>query len=109
MLCARSLKLSSASLQIRLSRVPVLIVHRSAPIGKSLCWAMGDFDVFSKVAVDSAKEAGSVILAAFNRTKNVELKGAVDLVTETDKMCEEIVLNNIKTAFPQHKFIGTAC
>lgn len=32
--------------------------------------------------------------------------GAVDLVTETDKHCEEIILSAIQNAFPDHKFIG---
>ena len=30
----------------------------------------------------------------------------MDLVTETDKQCEELVLNAIRTAFPTHEFIG---
>jgi fructose-1,6-bisphosphatase/inositol monophosphatase family enzyme len=32
--------------------------------------------------------------------------GAVDLVTETDKKCEELVLGTIHKTFPDHKFIG---
>lgn len=30
----------------------------------------------------------------------------MDLVTETDKKCEEIVFSSIREAFPDHKFIG---
>ncbi len=32
--------------------------------------------------------------------------GIVDLVTETDKKCEEIIFSSIRDAFPDHKFIG---
>ncbi len=32
--------------------------------------------------------------------------GVVDLVTETDKKCEEVVLGTIHKTFPDHKFIG---
>jgi hypothetical protein len=32
--------------------------------------------------------------------------GDADLVTETDKKCEELVLSRIRAAFPDHKFIG---
>ena len=32
--------------------------------------------------------------------------GAVDLVTETDKKCEELVLGTIRKNFPDHNFIG---
>ena len=34
------------------------------------------------------------------------MAGAVDLVTETDKKCEELVLGTIHRSFPDHKFIG---
>jgi len=34
------------------------------------------------------------------------MQGVVDLVTETDKKCEEIVLSTIQDAFPDHHFIG---
>jgi fructose-1,6-bisphosphatase/inositol monophosphatase family enzyme len=34
------------------------------------------------------------------------LPGAVDLVTKTDKECEDIVFSTIQNAFPDHKFIG---
>ena len=32
--------------------------------------------------------------------------GDTDLVTETDKRCEALVLERIRQAFPDHKFIG---
>lgn len=32
--------------------------------------------------------------------------GDADLVTETDKACEALVLGRIRAAFPDHKFIG---
>jgi hypothetical protein len=36
----------------------------------------------------------------------INAQGVVDLVTETDKKCEEIVFSSIREAFPDHKFIG---
>ena len=76
--------------------------------------------------------AGAAIKEAFYKEKNVEhkgvlpnvpcspyvsgsscpalclccLPGAVDLVTETDKHCEAVILSKIQSAFPDHKFIG---
>ncbi|KAG5374530.1 hypothetical protein IGI04_042144, partial [Brassica rapa subsp. trilocularis] len=47
-----------------------------------------------------------VIRKGFYETKHVEHKGQVDLVTETDKKCEELVFNHLKQLFPNHKFIG---
>ncbi|XP_020591976.1 inositol monophosphatase 3-like [Phalaenopsis equestris] len=61
---------------------------------------------FLDVAVDAAKNAGEVIRRGFYQTKHVEHKGLVDLVTETDKECEELIFSHIKKHFPTHKFIG---
>ncbi|KAG0497143.1 hypothetical protein HPP92_001834 [Vanilla planifolia] len=58
------------------------------------------------VAVDAAKNAGEVIRHGFYQTKHVEHKGQVDLVTETDKACEELIFTHLKKHFPSHKFIG---
>ncbi|XP_076931918.1 inositol-phosphate phosphatase-like [Bidens hawaiensis] len=61
---------------------------------------------FLTVAIDAAKKAGEVIRNAFYQTKHVENKGSVDLVTETDKACEDIIFNHLKQHFPRHKFVG---
>ncbi|XP_057537698.1 inositol monophosphatase isoform X2 [Amaranthus tricolor] len=61
---------------------------------------------FLATAVDAAKKAGEVIRKGFYQTKNVEHKGQVDLVTETDKACEDLVFNHLKQHYPDHKFIG---
>nr|O49071.1 RecName: Full=Inositol monophosphatase; Short=IMP; Short=IMPase; AltName: Full=Inositol-1(or 4)-monophosphatase [Mesembryanthemum crystallinum]AAB92418.1 inositol monophosphatase [Mesembryanthemum crystallinum] len=61
---------------------------------------------FLATAVDAAKRAGEVIRKGFYVKKNVEHKGQVDLVTETDKSCEDIIFNCLKQQYPNHKFIG---
>ncbi|BDA46202.1 Inositol monophosphatase 2 [Coccomyxa sp. Obi] len=63
-------------------------------------------DEYLRVALLAAKKAGAVIKENFHKEKLVEHKGTVDLVTETDKNCEEIVFSSIQDAFPEHKFIG---
>ncbi|XP_042392781.1 inositol monophosphatase 3-like [Zingiber officinale] len=63
-------------------------------------------DGFLAVAVDAAKSAGEIIRQGFYQTKHVEHKGQVDLVTETDKACEELIFNYLKKHYPCHKFIG---
>ncbi|XXG44823.1 hypothetical protein AAC387_Pa02g0072 [Persea americana] len=70
---------------------------------------MGENDLLAEylaVAVEAAKSAGEVIQKGFYQTKNVEHKGLVDLVTETDKACEELIFNHLKQKYPEHKFIG---
>ncbi|PSC69083.1 Inositol monophosphatase 3 [Micractinium conductrix] len=62
---------------------------------------------YLQVALDAAREAGAVIAAAWNAPKQVDTKaGDADLVTETDKKCEALILERISAAFPAHKFIG---
>ncbi|CAN0890856.1 Stromal 70 kDa heat shock-related protein, chloroplastic [Linum grandiflorum] len=64
------------------------------------------FKEFLETAVDAAKKAGEVIRKGFYQTKQVEHKGTVDLVTETDKACEDLVFNLLKEKYPTHMFIG---
>ncbi|XP_044497521.1 inositol-phosphate phosphatase [Mangifera indica] len=61
---------------------------------------------FLDTAVVAAKKAGEIIREGFYKTKHVEHKGQVDLVTETDKACEDLIFNHLKENFPTHKFIG---
>ncbi|GAB2301002.1 Mitochondrial inner membrane peptidase complex subunit [Dionaea muscipula] len=61
---------------------------------------------FLNCAIDAAKKAGEIIQKGFYQTKQVEHKGMVDLVTETDKACEDLVFNHLKQRYPDHKFIG---
>ncbi|XP_022967030.1 inositol-phosphate phosphatase-like [Cucurbita maxima] len=61
---------------------------------------------FLGTAVDAAKKAGEVIRKGFYQTKHIEHKGQVDLVTETDKACEDLIFNYLKDHYPSHKFIG---
>ena len=65
-----------------------------------------DYDSFLEVAVQAAQAAGQLIEQAFTKDKDVEFKGTMDLVTATDKQCEETILAAITDAFPDHKFIG---
>lgn len=59
-----------------------------------------------KTATAAAEHAGELIVKAFDAPKDVQLKGKVDLVTETDKQCEAVIFKALREAFPQHAFIG---
>ena len=65
--------------------------------------ATAEYDSHLSVAVEAARAAGAIIRVAFSQPKNVEHKGAVDLVTESDKQAEALVLEHIQRAFPTHK------
>ncbi|KAK9091917.1 hypothetical protein Syun_026828 [Stephania yunnanensis] len=68
--------------------------------------SVDSLDEFLNVAIDAAKGAGEIIRRGFHEKKKVEHKGQVDLVTETDKACEDLIFNHLKRHFPEHKFIG---
>lgn len=65
-----------------------------------------DYAKFQREAVAAAQAAGRLIDQAFNKDKNIEFKGKLDLVTATDKECELTIFTAIREAFPDHKFIG---
>jgi len=73
---------------------------------------MAPFERELAVAIDAARRAGAEILAAWPRSgarasaDDVEYKGAVDLVTETDKKCEAIVMGALMNAFPDDDVVG---
>lgn len=61
---------------------------------------------FLEVAVACAREAGEVISAAMDRPKSISYKGEVDIVTETDRKSEAVILARLRRAFPDHAIIA---
>ncbi|XP_050699802.1 inositol monophosphatase 1-like isoform X1 [Eriocheir sinensis] len=60
-----------------------------------------------EVAMRLVKEAGKVVREAIKEQKNIETKtSCVDLVTESDKAVEKLLIEGLTQAFPGHKFIG---
>lgn len=61
------------------------------------------YDFILKLTIES----GKVIREAIKTSKQIETKaGDWDLVTQYDKKVEEILMHNIATEFPTHKFIA---
>jgi inositol-phosphate phosphatase/L-galactose 1-phosphate phosphatase len=65
-----------------------------------------DIDELFDFAVEIAKKAGQKIKTAFHEPKNIDYKGQIDLVTETDKAVEEMLVNSIRTKYPGHLFVA---
>ena len=53
-------------------------------------------------AVAAAREAGAMLRERFGNAGAVEFKGAIDLVTEMDRLSEQAIVSRIKSAFPGH-------
>ena len=56
-----------------------------------------------RIAIEVALSAGQLIEKAFHQPKNVLHKGDIDLVTETDKACEDVILGRLRAEFPSFK------
>lgn len=58
------------------------------------------------VAKKAVLEAGQIILKALDKPRNPDFKGRADLVTDTDRQCEEIIISYINRAFPDHSILA---
>jgi len=56
--------------------------------------------------MEAARDAGAILSAEMARPKQISYKGDVDLVTETDKRSEELIVARIRNHFPQHAIVA---
>src|ERR1700687_5854912 len=61
---------------------------------------------FPKIAADAAREAGALLLAEFDRPKNISYKGEVDIVTESDRRSEALIVGRLRDHFPTHAIVA---
>jgi myo-inositol-1(or 4)-monophosphatase len=54
------------------------------------------------IAIDAALKAGKLILKHSGKTKKIDFKGDVNLVTDVDRLAEEIIIKSIRNKFPHH-------
>ena len=59
-----------------------------------------------QVATAAAKGAGAMQKERLWGEHQVSYKGEVDLVTEVDRECEELIVNSIRDVFPDHNFLA---
>lgn len=57
-------------------------------------------------AIEAAREAGAVLRADFERPKKISYKGEVDLVTESDKRSEALIVAKLRERFPAHAIVA---
>jgi myo-inositol-1(or 4)-monophosphatase len=61
---------------------------------------------YLETAVDIAREAGSLLAQHFERRVGFELKGESDLVTVADRASEALVVERLRSHFPQHSILA---
>jgi myo-inositol-1(or 4)-monophosphatase len=63
-------------------------------------------EVFERVARAAVEEASAMLRATWREAKTIQHKGAVDIVTETDRAVEAVVLTHLRSAFPDHLIVA---
>lgn len=61
---------------------------------------------FLEVAVETAIEAGSILLSEFDHPAKISYKGEVDLVTQADRRSEEAIVGRLRHYFPEHSIVA---
>lgn len=61
---------------------------------------------YLEAAVETAREAGKILLAEFDRPQRIDYKGEVDLVTAADRRSEEFIVGRLRSYFPQHSVVA---
>jgi myo-inositol-1(or 4)-monophosphatase len=61
---------------------------------------------FLEVAVETAIEAGGILLAEFDRPVKISYKGEVDLVTQADRRSEDAIVSRLLRYFPKHSIVA---
>ena len=61
---------------------------------------------YKKFIEDLAKDAGAFLKKRVGKIKKVSYKGRMNLVTDVDKRCEDLILRKIKNAYPDHRILS---
>ncbi|HYL74680.1 MAG TPA: inositol monophosphatase family protein [Bryobacteraceae bacterium] len=61
---------------------------------------------FLDVAIETAREAGAILLQEFDRPVKISYKGEVDLVTQADKRSEQAIVSRLRAHFPKHSIVA---
>ena len=57
-------------------------------------------------AVDLARRAGFLLKKKFSQTHKIHYKGKINIVTEADKMSEDLIIGSIIRKFPDHGILS---
>jgi myo-inositol-1(or 4)-monophosphatase len=57
-------------------------------------------------AIETARDAGQILLEKFGRKISISKKGDINLVTEADLASEELIIERIKSYYPKHSILA---
>ncbi|MBN2409316.1 MAG: inositol monophosphatase [Candidatus Aminicenantes bacterium] len=67
---------------------------------------MADWDRHLRAAQAAAREAGAMLRSGMEGGARISFKGAVDLVTEFDCRAQDLIVDRLAAAFPDHGFLA---
>lgn len=56
--------------------------------------------------METARDAGQILLEKYGRKINISKKGDINLVTEADLASEKLIIERIKTYYPKHSILA---
>jgi myo-inositol-1(or 4)-monophosphatase len=59
-----------------------------------------------RVGIAAAHKAADVLCSHYGRLEHIDKKGAIDLVTEADLASEKVIIETIRSAFPDHGILA---
>jgi len=65
-----------------------------------------DLELVTRTATRAARQAGEVLRSFHGNLKDIRKKGAIDLVTEADIASERLVVETIRSVFPDHAVLA---
>lgn len=64
------------------------------------------WETYLKAAQEAAHRAGELLSEQRSSTPSISYKGAVDLVTESDKQSQDVIVSHLSEHFPEHDFLA---
>ena len=57
-------------------------------------------------AIETARDAGQILLEKFGRKIDISMKGDINLVTEADLASEKLIIERIRSYYPKHAILA---
>ena len=74
---------------------------------------MEEFIIIDKsiieAGIQAVKKGGKLLKDNFGKVQNISYKGKLDIVTDTDRCCEEIIVSFLAGKFPEHGMLAEEC
>src|SRR5260370_24086443 len=61
---------------------------------------------YLQAAIETAQEAGKILLQEFGRPPDITYKGDADLVTQADRRSEQAIVERLRRWFPEHAIVA---